>query len=57
MVLQVLKNDNQLRNADAELQQRAVEYLSLSVRTSSDVLVRTFDPYEGEDPGLQGKQC
>ncbi|XP_022082511.1 AP-2 complex subunit alpha-2-like [Acanthaster planci] len=34
----VLKNDNQLRNADAELQQRAVEYLSLSVRTSSDVL-------------------
>ena len=42
VVLQVLKNDNQLRNADAELQQRAVEYLSLSVRTSSDVLVRNY---------------
>ncbi len=37
--LQILKSQNQLRNADVELQQRAVEYLQLSTVASTDVLV------------------
>ena len=39
LILQVLKSQNQLRNADVELQQRAVEYLQLSTVASTDVLV------------------
>ena len=35
----MLKSQNQLRNADVELQQRAVEYLQLSTVASTDVLV------------------
>lgn len=35
----VLRSDSQLRNADVELQQRAVEYLTLSSVASTDVLV------------------
>lgn len=36
----VLRAGSQLRNADVELQQRAVEYLTLSSVASTDVLVR-----------------
>ena len=35
----VLHSDNNLRSADAELQQRASEYLSLSTHATTDVLV------------------
>lgn len=35
----VLRGDSQLRNADVELQQRAVEYLRLSTVASTDILV------------------
>ena len=35
----MLQNENHLRNADVELQQRAVEYLQLSTVASTDVLV------------------
>uniref|UniRef100_A0A8C4PYK0 AP-2 complex subunit alpha n=1 Tax=Eptatretus burgeri TaxID=7764 RepID=A0A8C4PYK0_EPTBU len=39
----VLRSDNQLRNADAELQQRAVEYLRLSTVASTDVLATVLE--------------
>jgi AP-2 complex subunit alpha len=35
----VLRSDSQLKNADVELQQRAVEYLRLSTVASTDILV------------------
>lgn len=35
----VLRSDSQLRNADVELQQRAIEYLRLSSIASTDILV------------------
>ena len=38
-IQEVLRSDTQLRNSDAELQQRAVEYLKLSSVASIDVLV------------------
>lgn len=38
----VLRAGSQLRNADVELQQRAVEYLTLSSVASTDVLVRAW---------------
>lgn len=34
----ILRGDNNLRNPDAELQQRAIEYLQLSKVASPDVL-------------------
>lgn len=37
----VLRSDSQLKNADVELQQRAVEYLRLSTIASTDILVGT----------------
>lgn len=37
----VLRSDSQLKNADVELQQRAVEYLRLSTIASTDILVCT----------------
>lgn len=40
----VLRAGSQLRNADVELQQRAVEYLTLSSVASTDVLVRAQSP-------------
>ncbi|XP_077995107.1 AP-2 complex subunit alpha-2-like [Glandiceps talaboti] len=43
VIQEVLKNDNQLRNADAELQQRAVEYLQLSSLASPDVLATVLE--------------
>ncbi|CAN0429297.1 unnamed protein product [Lampetra planeri] len=42
-VQQVLRSDNQLCNADAELQQRAVEYLTLSNVASTDVLATVLE--------------
>lgn len=41
----VLRSDSQLRNADVELQQRAVEYLRLSCIASTDILVRQPSPF------------
>lgn len=40
-IQEVLRSDSQLRNADVELQQRAVEYLRLSCIASTDILVRS----------------
>jgi len=39
----VLRNNNQLRNADVELQQRALEYSQLSSITSQDVLATVLE--------------
>ncbi|KAI8489577.1 AP-2 complex subunit alpha-2, partial [Branchiostoma belcheri] len=39
----VLRNNNNLRNADAELQQRAIEYLQLSTVASQDVLATVLE--------------
>ena len=39
----VLQNDNQLRNADVELQQRALEYSQLSSKASQDVLATVLE--------------
>jgi len=38
-IQEILKQDSNLRSADAELQQRASEYLQLSKIVSTDVLV------------------
>lgn len=38
----VFRQHSNLRSADAELQQRASEYLQLSIIASSDVLVHIF---------------
>ncbi|KAK2185380.1 hypothetical protein NP493_239g10012 [Ridgeia piscesae] len=42
-IQQVLQNENHLRNADVELQQRAVEYLQLSTVASTDVLATVLE--------------
>jgi len=39
-IQEVFKQDSNIRSSDAELQQRASEYLRLSVVASTDVLVR-----------------
>ncbi|XP_077316086.1 AP-2 complex subunit alpha-2 isoform X4 [Lithobates pipiens] len=39
----VLRSDSQLRNADVELQQRAVEYLRLSSIASNDILATVLE--------------
>ncbi|XP_035672382.1 AP-2 complex subunit alpha-2-like isoform X3 [Branchiostoma floridae] len=39
----VLRNNNNLQNADAELQQRAIEYLQLSTVASQDVLATVLE--------------
>lgn len=41
-IQEILKQDSNLRSADAELQQRASEYLQLSKIVSTDVLVCCF---------------
>lgn len=43
-IQEVLRSDSQLRNADVELQQRAVEYLRLSCIATTDILVRVPPP-------------
>ncbi|XP_063689544.1 AP-2 complex subunit alpha-2-like isoform X3 [Bolinopsis microptera] len=40
---EVLGNDNQLRNSDAEIQQRAMEYTKLSQIASSDLLATVLE--------------
>ncbi|XP_062327028.1 AP-2 complex subunit alpha-2 isoform X1 [Osmerus eperlanus] len=42
-IQEVLKSDSQLRNADVELQQRAVEYLRLSCIASTDILATVLE--------------
>uniref|UniRef100_S4RDW3 Clathrin/coatomer adaptor adaptin-like N-terminal domain-containing protein n=1 Tax=Petromyzon marinus TaxID=7757 RepID=S4RDW3_PETMA len=42
-IQEVLRSGNQLRNADAELQQRAVEYLKLSTVATTDVLATVLE--------------
>lgn len=57
-IQEVLKNDNQLRNADAELQQRAVEYLKLSVISSADILATVLEempPFPERESSLLAK--
>jgi len=41
-IQEILRSDTNLRNPDAELQQRAVEYLQLSKVASPDVLATVF---------------
>ena len=43
LLLQVLRLDSNVKNSDAEIQQRALEYLQLSSVTSSEVLVRNSE--------------
>ena len=43
MRAQVLKHNNQLKNADVELQQRAIEYLQLAAVASTDVLATVLE--------------
>ncbi|XP_077419290.1 AP-2 complex subunit alpha-2-like isoform X1 [Vanacampus margaritifer] len=42
-IQEVLRSDSQLRNADVELQQRAVEYLSLSCIATTDILATVLE--------------
>ncbi|XP_048118799.1 AP-2 complex subunit alpha-2 isoform X7 [Alosa alosa] len=42
-IQEVLRSDSQLRNADVELQQRAVEYLRLSCVASTDILATVLE--------------
>ncbi|XP_062994543.1 AP-2 complex subunit alpha-1 isoform X4 [Elgaria multicarinata webbii] len=42
-IQEVLRSDSQIRNADVELQQRAVEYLKLSSIASTDVLATVLE--------------
>jgi len=41
-IQEILRSDTNLRNPDAELQQRTVEYLQLSKVASPDVLATVF---------------
>ncbi|XP_075693724.1 AP-2 complex subunit alpha-2 isoform X2 [Rhinoderma darwinii] len=43
IIQDVLRSDSQLRNADVELQQRAVEYLRLSSIASNDILATVLE--------------
>ncbi|KAG7278851.1 hypothetical protein CRUP_010414 [Coryphaenoides rupestris] len=43
IIQEVLRSDSQLRNADVELQQRAVEYLRLSCIASTDILATVLE--------------
>lgn len=45
VVQDVFRQHSNLRSADAELQQRASEYLQLSIIASTDVLVSSFTYY------------
>uniref|UniRef100_A0A0N4Z4F1 AP-2 complex subunit alpha n=1 Tax=Parastrongyloides trichosuri TaxID=131310 RepID=A0A0N4Z4F1_PARTI len=57
-VRKVFQNDHNLRNPDAELQQRAIEYLQLSIVASSDVLATVLEempPYPEKESNLLGK--
>jgi AP-2 complex subunit alpha len=41
MIQDVFKADSNIKSSDAELQQRAAEYLQLSIVASTDVLVKS----------------
>lgn len=49
MIQNVFNQDSNIRSADAELQQRASEYLQLSNIVTTDVLVRGYFSYLGEN--------
>ena len=51
--MQILRSDSNLKNSDAEIQQRALEYLQLSTVASPDVLVSTYYMESVFDPFLQ----
>lgn len=54
----VLRADSNLKNPDAELQQRAVEYLALSRVATSDVLATVLEempPYPEKESSLLSK--
>lgn len=53
----VLRAGSQLRNADVELQQRAVEYLTLSSVASTDVLVSAAAPACPSTPAPRPPSC
>lgn len=56
--VQVLRSDNNLRNPDAELQQRAIEYLALSRVASGDVLATVLEempPFPEKESSLLSK--
>uniref|UniRef100_A0AAF5D420 AP-2 complex subunit alpha n=2 Tax=Strongyloides stercoralis TaxID=6248 RepID=A0AAF5D420_STRER len=57
-IQKVFQSDHNLRNPDAELQQRAIEYLKLSVVASNDVLATVLEempPYPEKESNLLGK--
>lgn len=51
-IQEILKQDSNLRSADAELQQRASEYLQLSKIVSTDVLVCSQNKLYNTFPNL-----
>ncbi|XP_013404280.1 AP-2 complex subunit alpha-2 isoform X2 [Lingula anatina] len=42
-IQEILRNDNNIRNPDVEIQQRAIEYLQLTSVTSTDVLATVLE--------------
>ncbi|GMR60331.1 hypothetical protein PMAYCL1PPCAC_30526, partial [Pristionchus mayeri] len=58
MIQDVLNTDHNLRNPDAELQQRAVEYLAMSKIASADVLATVLEempPFAEKESSLLAK--
>ena len=56
--VQVLRQNNNVKNPDAELQQRAVEYLALSRVASGDVLATVLEempPFPEKESSLLAK--
>nr|XP_020441453.1 AP-2 complex subunit alpha-2-like [Monopterus albus] len=54
----VLRSDSQLRNADVELQQRAVEYLRLSCIASTDILATVLEempPFQERESSIMAR--
>ncbi|CAL8243262.1 unnamed protein product [Lota lota] len=57
-IQEVLRSDSQLRNADVELQQRAVEYLRLSCIASTDILATVLEempPFPERESSIMAK--
>lgn len=57
-IQEVLKSESNLRNADVEIQQRAVEYLQLSNVASSDVLATVLEempPFQERESSILAK--
>ena len=51
---QILKQDSQARSGDAEIQQRALEYMRLATVASADLLVRWGREEGGKERGRRG---